>query len=599
MADFGSPAKAAGGETGNAETGCIEAAILENAMEIIVVLEPSGKVLTWNQAAENVTGYPKAEVIGTASVWKRLYPDKDYRDTVTARIGSILEMKDSSENFETTISTQSGEKRTIFWSARAIGEGGRARIVTVGRDLTELRELDAFRESIIENANDLVTVLDSKGTVLVWNRAAESITGYSRDEVVGSREIWKQLYPDAGYRSNITGRIADILATKQYFENFETRIVTRGGETRRISWNTREIRAGGKSRAIAIGRDITEIAKAKQDIKESAEFRNSVIENAKLWLTFLDDNNQVIIWNRAAEDISGYSRDEVIGHDAVWKWLYPDDSYRREVTREIVDRIASRRYLENFETDIRTKSGETRRISWNTREMAGDAGESRGYIVAGTDITELRRAEAFREGIIENANVLIAVLDLAGSILLWNVAAEEITGFTRDETVGSAGIWRRLYPDKEYRDGITRQITGVISDRKEFSNLETRITTKSGERKTLLWNTRQIAFGGTHQLISIGIDVTREREAEEALTAYMTEMAMRIKQPVENIHEYLADVAQLIRDAKISPEETVVLLDGQIRNAARISQNVQEFQKAIVEKSRAIPDAYRTFLEGD
>jgi hypothetical protein len=79
----------------------------------------------------------------------------------------------------------------------------------------------------------------------------------------------------------------------------------------------------------------------------------------------------------------------------------------------------------------------------------------------------------------------------------------------------------------------------------------------------------------------------------------MTEMAMRIKQPVEIIRENLREVAELIRAGKITPEETSMMLDGQVRNATQIAANMQEFQKAIVEKNRAIPEAYRKFLEGD
>ena len=83
---------------------------------------------------------------------------------------------------------------------------------------------------------------------------------------------------------------------------------------------------------------------------------------------FLDTSNNVVIWNKAAEEISGYSCVEVLGNNAVWKWIYPDSGYRQIITGKIVESIRSRKTLENFETVIRTKNGETKRISWNTRE---------------------------------------------------------------------------------------------------------------------------------------------------------------------------------------------------------------------------------------
>jgi PAS domain S-box-containing protein len=458
---------------------------------------------------------------------------------------------------------------------------------------------ECIEADIIDSANDLIVVLDPHGKVLVWNRAAESITGYPRNEVVGRSDVWRRLYPDADYRRMITKRITDIITSRRYFKNLETKIVTKTGEQRILSWNTRQVVSGGKTWEIAIGRDITEIAKAKREIKRNAEFQESIIINAKLWMTFLDKKSNVVIWNKAAEEITGYSSDEVVGHGNVWKWVYPDDLYRKEVTKKIIDIIKNKKYLENFETDIRTKTGETRRISWNTRELTGDDGERLGYIVVGNDITEQRKTEAFQKSIIDNAAVLIAVLDPEGRILQWNEAAEEITGYPRSETIGNYGIWKRIYPDKEYRKTITRQIQEVISARRHFANFETSITTKTGDKKIISWNTRQIAFGGGQHAIAIGVDITEQRKAEEALVAYMTEMTMRMKQPVEIIRDNLHDVAELIREGKITPEETALLLDGQVRNATQIETNVQEFQKAIVEKNRAIPEAYRKFLEGD
>ena len=71
----------------------------------------------------------------------------------------------------------------------------------------------------LDNALVLIAVLDEKGRVISWNHAAETITGYSRNEVVGSASIWKHLYPDKEYRRSVTQKIADILKTKNYFEN--------------------------------------------------------------------------------------------------------------------------------------------------------------------------------------------------------------------------------------------------------------------------------------------------------------------------------------------------------------------------------------------
>jgi len=321
-----------------------------------------------------------------------------------------------------------------------------------------------------------------------------------------------------------------------------------------------------------------------------------ILENALVIIAVLDPKGKILAWNRAAETITGYSKQEVIGTATIWRHLYPDKAYRDTVNARLAEILAAKDYFENFETTIHTRSGVTHVILWNTKEIEHEG--VRRVIAVGQDITPLRELDSFRESIIENANVLITVLDRHGRVVMWNTAAEEITGYLRTEAIGRDEIWKQLYPDKDYRNTVTRQIKEVISTRQQFVNFETHVTTNTGEKKIISWNTRQIAFGGGMNVISIGIDITDQRNAEETLLAYMTEMAMRIKQPVEIIRDNLIDVAGLIRKNQITPDETAMLLDGQVRNATQVAANVLEFQKAILERNRSIPEAYRKFLEG-
>jgi PAS domain S-box-containing protein len=185
-----------------------------------------------------------------------------------------------------------------------------------------------------------------------------------------------------------------------------------------------------------------------------------------------------------------------------------------------------------------------------------------------------------------------------GKVLLWNKGAELITGYSRDDVVGNSTIWKHLYPDAEYRSTITRQITGIISEQRYFENLVTMIVTKTGERRIISWNTKQIEASGGYNEIAVGRDITEQRHAEEALLAYISEMAMRLKNPVEIIRDNLQEIAALIKEGKLTKEEMVTMLEGQVRNAKQVAANVQEFQKAIAEKNKDIPEAYRSFLSG-
>jgi PAS domain S-box-containing protein len=320
------------------------------------------------------------------------------------------------------------------------------------------------------------------------------------------------------------------------------------------------------------------------------------LDNALVMIAILGENGRVISWNHAAETITGYSRKEVTGSDVIWKNLYPDKEYRNSVTQKIAEILSTKNYFENLETTIRTRAGESRTILWNTKKIV-ESGLPR-TISVGLDVTAERSIKAFRDSIIDNANVLIAVLDPQGTILVWNKAAEAITGYTTGEVTGRRDIWKKLYPNAEYRQTITERISRIISEQHYFENLETMILSKNGDKRIISWNTRQIGSGGIYHEIAIGRDITEQRKAEEALVAYMTEMTMRLKQPVGIISNSLLESSQFLKEGMLTIEEIIVILEVQARNAAQIQANISEFQTAIVEKNRSIPEAYREFLEG-
>ena len=183
-----------------------------------------------------------------------------------------------------------------------------------------LREVSEFQESIISNARVWIMVIDQNSSVLLWNRAAEEITGYQADTVVGKKNIWRFLYPNKEYRKELTLNIRKIIDEKKYLENFETTIVTKGGMEKIISWNTKDIPQEPESppRYIAIGVDVTDQSLAEYKLKVSEERFSDLFsksQNAIMVYLAVDDGNNFLIvdFNPAAEQIDKVARDSVIG----------------------------------------------------------------------------------------------------------------------------------------------------------------------------------------------------------------------------------------------------------------------------------------------
>jgi PAS domain S-box-containing protein len=279
----------------------------------------------------------------------------------------------------------------------------------------EYQNLYHFNESIVSNAHVWLAVMDRNGRIDTWNKAAESITGFSSAEVIGTNQIWKRLYPDAEYRKQIHATIRTISAEKRFFENFVTVIRTKGGREKTISWNTQAIPDGGDSfaRFVAIGIDITERKRAEEELQaayaqlraqdqelrfqygnleesqralaESRDEYRAVLRTAMDGIAIIDMTGHFTDVNEAFCTMLGYSRTEMLALSvgAVDILETTEDTSRRmvEVARKGIDR---------FETRYRKSDGKILDI-----EVSAVFTPTRGgrFLTFHRDITERKRTE--------------------------------------------------------------------------------------------------------------------------------------------------------------------------------------------------------------
>ncbi len=140
--------------------------------------------------------------------------------------------------------------------------------------------------------------------------------------------------------------------------------------------------------------DITNIKKAEEEINKLSQFHENIIDNANIWLSVIDPESKIIIWNKAAENITGYSRDEVLGHNKIWDWIKPNDNLNSIKRNSKMNLESGENILtENFERTIIRKDGEKRIISWNSRILYDNMNNPIGNIALGQDITERKQYE--------------------------------------------------------------------------------------------------------------------------------------------------------------------------------------------------------------
>jgi len=268
--------------------------------------------------------------------------------------------------------------------------------------------------------------------------------------------------------------------------------------------------------------EIAERRRAEEEIRKLSQFQGSVIDNANVWLDVLDAEANVVVWNRAAEEISGYSREEVVGHGKIWEWLYPDDEYRSEVVADTISIIEEGKAEHSVRTTIRCKDGQTRIISWNSQSLVDKEGNPIGSIALGRDITERVRAEeALRESrsLLRETQKMAKVggweLDLETNEQVWTEEVYHIHEVDLDYKPDLEGGVSFYAP--EHRT-IIEQAMQRAAETGEPWDLELQFITAKGNHlwvraigKAHLKDGKAIKLSGTFQ------DITERKRAEEDL----------------------------------------------------------------------------------
>ncbi len=385
-------------------------------------------------------------------------------------------------------------------------------ILVNGRDITERKYVeDALQDSenrlqaIFDYSMDAILLTIPDGRILKANAAASRMFGYSEAEFIERGR--------SGIVDRNDPRIQIAVERRRITNQFsgELTFVRSDGTPFPGEISTAIFKdAHGNDFSTMIIRDITERKRAEEALRLSEEQYRSLFQNAQVGMyRSRIDGSAMLAVNQELADMFGYTIEELILEPTVIHWAEP--TARAQMLRQLQEKG----WLNNYELDLVTKSGEVRTVLASIKLYPQD-GYLEGSLV---DISERKWAEKrshLQLAAMESTANGIVIMGVTGSIEWVNPAFSTMTGYSKEESLGRnlselvrSGLHEQSYYEDMWNTVLAGQVWhGEIINRRKDGSLYTEEQTITPVLTT---------DGKVSHFIGIKQDITERKQVEVKL----------------------------------------------------------------------------------
>ncbi len=563
--------------------------ILESSTEYSVIgKDLDGKILLWNEGARRLYGYEPEEVVGRANS-SILHTEEDVK---IGKPREILAAALHNGKWEGTINRRrkNGETFTarVVITPRRDSLGQAIGYLLISKDISDeirlteqLKSTQFYTRSLIESNIDALMTTDPLGAISDVNKQMVTLTGYSRDELIGSP--FKNYFTDP-QRAEEGIRL---VLREGKVTNYELTALSKTGRVTVVSYNASTFRdAEGRLQGVfAAARDITEQKKLEQQLRDSHAYNRGLIEASVDGLITVDPPGAISDVNARMCQMSGYSREELIGTP------FADYFVDGERASAGVAQTFEKGVVTDYVLTMATRQQKRLSVSFNASVFKDPSGEVRGIFASARDITEQARLQtqlseerAYNRGLIEASLDGLITVDPMLNITDVNETMCKMAGYNRRELIGTQ--FPTYFTDsKRAAEGVR-----LTLDKGAATNYELTLRSQDGKERLVSFNAAifKDEGGAVRGIFASARDITEQSRLQTQLAEERAYNRGLIEASVDGL--VTVDGAMSIMDVN----ETMCRMAGRTRSQLIGSS----FPTYFIERDLASDGVRLTFKEG-
>jgi diguanylate cyclase (GGDEF)-like protein/PAS domain S-box-containing protein len=493
------------------DTGLSTAALLESLLAdtplAVQVLDEAGKVISWNRLAETVTGWSSDSLVGQPSPIAVSRPEAGFWHRQDLKLrrqdGTRMDLNVWTAPLRDPNDATAPVNRWMSFMTDVTKEN-------LAQE--ELTQREASFRALVENASDILAVLDLDSTLQYLNPAVSNVLGYNAADLVGRKTTDLVESSDAPMASKAMEE-AKLGHGPSRPRTLHVR--HQDGSLRELESVINLIQ--GSSLAVLNARDVTGRSRSETPEVSPAWFLNAVQDAI---ITF-DPEYRVIWMNRAAEDLynlsSAFAQGKTIG-ELLPDWLQvPSHSQIRETLEstgfwkgEVCNFTPSGREIVQDVSITATHDAEKRLI---------------GAVAIHRDITEKKTAQETLKS--NEKDKALTALGTADGLWDWNLRTDEVyfsprwkemLGYDDSDIAGDLGEWYLMVHESDL-PLLRNKINAHLKGSSEHLEAEYRIRTKDGEYRWMMTRAMAVrnAEGEATRLVGLQTDIAEQKDMDEQL----------------------------------------------------------------------------------